>query len=110
MELTAKISKHNYLSFLWHATFLALAQSFMDVDTIMPAMVLESGGGALHIGILTAIMLGGSSLSQLLFLPYLNNKQFKKKYLLAAINVRVLSLFGMAVVLFYSMGRFLLLF
>lgn len=102
MELTPKISKHNYFSFLWHATFLALAQSFMDVDTIMPAMLLESGGSAFHVGILTAIMLGGSSLSQLLFLPYLNNKQFKKKYLVAAINIRVLSLVGMAILLYYS--------
>lgn len=104
MELTPKISKHNYLSFLWHATFLALAQSFMDVDTIMPAMLLESGGNAFHVGILTAIMLGGSSLTQLLFLPYLNNKQFKKKYLVGAINIRVLSLVGMAILLYYSIS------
>ncbi len=104
MELTKNISKHNYLSFLWHATFLALAQSFMDVDTIIPAMLLESGGNAIHVGILTAIMLGGSSFTQLLFLPYLNNKQYKKKYLLAAINIRVLSLVGMAILLFYSIS------
>ncbi|MDD3131723.1 MAG: hypothetical protein PHN94_07870, partial [Bacteroidales bacterium] len=61
MTLPKKISTHNFWSFLWHAGFLALAKNFMDVDTIIPAMLVEAGGGALHIGIMTAIMLGGSS-------------------------------------------------
>jgi hypothetical protein len=39
----------------------------MDVDTIIPAMLVESGRTALLIGLMTAIMAGGSSLTQLLF-------------------------------------------
>lgn len=74
----------------------------MDIDTIMPAMLIESGGTAVHVGVLTAIMLGGSSFSQLVYVPYLNNKKFKKRYLLAGINIRVLSLSGMALMLYYS--------
>lgn len=105
MTLPAKISSHNFYAFLWHAGFLALAQNFMDVDTIIPAMVIESGGGALHIGIMTAIMLGGSSFSQLLFAPYVSNKAFKKKFLLLGINVRVLSLFALGFILFYLRGN-----
>ncbi|MEE4178710.1 MAG: MFS transporter [Bacteroides sp.] len=105
MTLSPKISAHNFYAFLWHAGFLALAQNFMDVDTIIPAMVIESGGGALHIGIMTAIMLGGSSFSQLLFAPYVSNKAFKKKFLLLGINVRVLSLFALGFILFYLRGN-----
>ena len=78
MALTKKISTHNFKSFLWHATFLAFAKNFMDVDTIIPSMIVEAGGGAMHIGILTAIMMGGSSLTQLFFAPFVSNKTYKK--------------------------------
>lgn len=102
--LSKKISKHNFYSFLWHAAFLALAKNFMDVDTIIPAMIVEAGGGALHIGLMTAIMLGGSSITQLFFAPYLSNKNYKKKYLLLGINIRVLALFGLAALLLFLQG------
>ncbi|MBT3384377.1 MAG: MFS transporter [Prolixibacteraceae bacterium] len=100
MALTKKISNHNFRSFLWHATFLAFAKNFMDVDTIIPAMIVEAGGGAMHIGFLTAIMMGGSSFTQLFFAPYLSNKKYKKSYLLFAINTRVFALLGLGVLLF----------
>jgi len=100
MALTKKISTHNFRSFLFHATFLAFAKNFMDVDTIIPSMIVEAGGGAMQIGILTAIMMGGSSFMQLFFAPYLSNKPFKKKFLLAAINARVFALFGLGGLLF----------
>jgi MFS family permease len=101
MSVPAEISKHNFFAFLWHAGFLALAQNFMDVDTIVPSMVIESGGNAMHVGIMTAIMMGGSSFTQLFFAPYLSNKPFKKKYLLTGINIRILSIFALALLLFY---------
>ena len=101
MTIPSKISNHNFFAFLWHAGFLALAQNFMDVDTIIPAMIIESGGGAVHIGIMTAIMLGGASFSQLLFAPYVSNHAYKKKFLLLGINSRVLSLFALGVILFF---------
>ncbi len=105
MALTDKISNTNFYSFIWHASFLAFAQSFMDVDTIIPAMIIESGGGAMHIGIMTAIMLGGSSFTQLFFAPLLSNKPFKKKHLLFGINLRVISLISLAIILFYFMTQ-----
>ena len=104
MALTPKISKNNFRSFLWHASFLAFAQSFIDVDTVLPAMIIEAGGGAMQIGIMTAILLGGSSLTQLLFAPYLSNQEYKKKFLLLGINSRILSLAGLAVILYYMSG------
>lgn len=105
MELTKKISLHNFRAFLWHATFLAFAKNFMDVDTIIPAMIVEAGGNAMHIGIMTAIMMGGSSFTQLFFAPFVSNKHFKKKYLLLAINTRVLALLGLGVLLFLLTGN-----
>ena len=100
MTLPKNISNHNFWSFLWHAGFLALAKNFMDVDTIIPAMLVEAGGGAMHVGIMTAIMLGGASFTQLFFAPYLSNKSFKKKYLLAGINTRIFALAGLGGLLF----------
>ena len=104
-ELTESASRHNYWCFLWHAGFLALALSFMDVDTVMPSMVTEVGGGAFHIGLLVTIMLGGSSISQLLFASYLHNKRFKKRFLLLGINLRILALAGLAG-LFFALESF----
>lgn len=105
MALPSGISKHNFYAFLWHAGFLAFAQNFMDVDTVIPAMLIDSGGGAIHIGIMTAIMMGGSSFTQLFFAPYISNKPFKKKYLLLGINSRILSLFALGTVLFFVHGH-----
>ncbi len=103
-HLNASVSRHNFYSFLIHGIFLALAQSFMDIDTIIPSMLIESGGSSLHVGFLTAIMLGGSSFTQLFFSPYLQNKSFKKKYLLLGINSRIASLTGLSLLFFFFMS------
>ena len=102
MKLTPNISKRNFKSLLWHAGFLALAQVFMDVDTIVPAMLVDAGGNAVQIGILTAIMLGGSSFTQLVYAPFISNYHFKKKFLLLGINSRIFSLLGLGIILFFS--------
>lgn len=101
MTLTPKISKHNFYAFLWHAGFLAFAKNFMDVDTIIPSMIIESGGGSLHIGIMTVIILGGSRFTQLFFAPYQSNWPFKKKFMLIGINLRIISLFALGFILVY---------
>ena len=105
MVIDKKISTHNFYSFLWHAGFLAFAKNFMDVDTVIPSMMVEAGGGAIHIGILTAIMLGGSHFTQIFFAPYLSNKAFKKKYLLTAINTRIITLIALGILLFLLKGE-----
>ncbi len=97
-----KQSAINFKSFMWHSAFLALASNFMDVDTVIPSMLIKSGGSSLHLGLLTAIMLGGSSLFQLLFANYLSDKQYKKKFLLLGINLRVMALILMASLFFLS--------
>ena len=105
MTLPGKISTHNFRSFLWHAAFLAMAKNFMDVDTVIPAMLVEAGGGPIHIGIMTAIMLGGAQFMQLFFAPWLSNKTYKKNYLLFGINMRVLALAGLGALLFFIQGQ-----
>ena len=102
MELTEKVSRNNYFCFLWHASFLALTQNFMDVDTIIPAMMIDAGGTSLHIGLLTAILVGGGKLSQLLFAPFLSNKPYKKNLLLGGINARIISLAGIGLLFVLS--------
>jgi MFS family permease len=97
--LPKEISAHNFYSFIWHAAFLALAKNFIDIDTIIPSLLVEAGGGPIHIGILTTIMLGGSRFTQLFFAPYLSNKSFKKKYLLIGINTRVSVLIALGIIL-----------
>lgn len=104
MVLNGKISRHNYDAFLWHAVFLALAKNFMDVDTIMPAMMVDAGGKSVHVGFLTAILLGGERFGQIFFTPFLNNQVLKKGYLLGGINTRILALGGIAV-LFYFLSH-----
>ncbi len=102
MTLSNKISARNFNAFLWHAGFLALAKNFIDVDTVIPAMIIEAGGKAVHIGIMTAIMLGGASFTQIFFAPYISNISFKKKFLLIGINFRIVSLFFLGFILFHS--------
>ena len=103
MKLSPDISRHNYYAFLWHAFFLALAQNFIDVDTVIPAMLVEAGGNAIHIGIMTAIMLGGSSFTQLIFAPFISNYPYKKKFILLGINARIASLLCLGLMLYFSM-------
>ncbi|MGC9363536.1 MAG: MFS transporter [Fidelibacterota bacterium] len=104
MELTITTSKHNYHAFLWHAVFLALAINFMDVETIIPAMMVDAGASSFQLGMLTAIMLGGGKFAQLFFAPFLHNRSWKKPYLLTGINARILSLFAMAMLFCLSAG------
>ena len=104
MKLTQKISKQNFYSLLWHAGFLAFAKVFMDVDTIIPAMLLNAGGNAIQIGILTSIMLGGASITQLIYAPFISNYHFKKKFLLVGINSRIFALLGLGLMLYFSLS------
>ena len=64
--------------------------------------MIDSGGTSLHVGFLTGILVGGSKFAQLFFASWINNKSYKKGYLLLGINLRVLSLAGLAVVFFAS--------
>lgn len=100
--LTENNSRVNYRALLWHGIFLSLASNFMDVDTIIPSMVLNAGGNAVILGIVTTIMIGGSSLMQIVFAGFLSNRTHKKSMLLVGINLRVAALMFLALILFTS--------
>ncbi|MFW5712791.1 MAG: hypothetical protein ACOC2R_10010 [Spirochaetota bacterium] len=51
-------ASRNYFAFLWHAIFLSITITFTEVNSVIPAMILEVGGGEFHIGIVAAIMIG----------------------------------------------------
>jgi MFS family permease len=102
MTLSEKTSNHNFYAFLWHAAFLTFAQNFTDIDTIIPAMLVEAGGGPVHIGIMSAIMMGGAAFSQLFFAPSISNRPYKKGPLLIGINSRILSLFALGTMFLYT--------
>jgi hypothetical protein len=83
MELKVTHSVHlkrNWYAFIIHAFFLALTLNFIDMNTVVPSMVNSAGGTALHMGIISAIMIGGTKLMQLPF-AHLIQKQRKKKKL-----------------------------
>jgi len=92
--------KRNYFAFLLHALLLALTLNFIDVNTVVPNMLAELGANETHLGILSAIMIGGTSFMQLLFATLIIPLRKKKGALLVGIYLRVLSLFGLGLFLF----------
>ncbi len=94
-----QVTRRNFLAFLWHALFLALAINFSDVNTIIPTMLIRAGGTTIHLGILTAIMIGGTGFMQLFFAAFLANKPNKKPFLLTGIYLRVTALLSLGLLL-----------
>ncbi len=86
------MEKRNYFGFLWHAVFLSITITFTEVNTVIPAMILQIGGGELQVGIASAIMIGVPLIAQLNFSGFLHGRARKKPYMLLGINLRILSL------------------
>ena len=95
-------TQRNYYAFQWHAIFLALAMTFTEINTVLPALVLKVGGGAGLIGLLTAIMVGTPIIGQLLFASYLHMQPRKRGFLLLGIGLRVVALAAVALILLTS--------
>ncbi len=89
-------SQHNFRAFVWHAAWLGFTITFTEVNTVLPGLVVEAGGSQIHVGILTAIMVGAPMLTQLLFAGFLTPKPRKKIFLLLGIYLRVGALMGVA--------------
>ncbi len=86
------IQKRNFSAFLLHALFLALTLNLIDVNTVVPNMLAEAGGTAVHMGILSAIMIGGTKLMQLVFAGMIVPLKKKKPALLLGVYIRVSAL------------------
>ncbi|MDA3811054.1 MAG: MFS transporter [Spirochaetaceae bacterium] len=94
--------KQSYRGFLIHGIFLALTVTFTEVNSVLPALVLQIGGSEVHIGIITAIMIGLPLVSQLLFAPFVQSRRRKKKYLIGGLYARMFALFGIGMLLISS--------
>lgn len=94
-----QIQKRNYSAFLVHALFLALTMNFIDINTVVPNMLAESGASSLHMGILSSIMIGGTSFMQLIFAGIIYPLRRKKPALLAGIYLRVTALIVLGIFL-----------
>jgi MFS family permease len=103
-NVSVSVSKRNVKAFIWHGLFLALASQFMDVNTVIPSMLIKLGASTVHLGVLTAIMIGGASFMQLAFSFLLQNASFKKKHLLLGIYIRILMLLALGALFYYSSG------
>ncbi|ABR31563.1 MFS transporter [Thermosipho melanesiensis] len=101
--------KRNFYAFIWHAIFLAFASSFIEINTVIPSLVLKAGGSEIIIGLVTAITVGIPLLAQLLFASILVSKPLKKPYLLTGIYLRIFSLFLIALVLASNLSNKLIL-
>ncbi len=89
----------NYRAFMLHALFLSLTMSFIDVNTVAPAMLSESGATTFHLGLLTAIMVGFGSFMQLLFATFIMGLKHKKPAILGGIYLRVAALASLGIFL-----------
>lgn len=92
--------RRNFSAFVWHATWLSVTSAFTEINTVLPSLILMVGGREIHVGVLTAIMVGTPFLTQLLFAAFLGNKRRKKPFLLLGIYLRVFALAGSAWTLF----------
>lgn len=97
-----KKQKQSYKGFLIHGIFLALTVTFTEVNSVLPALVLQIGGSEIHIGVITAIMIGLPLVSQLIFAPFVQSRTRKKVYLLAGLYARMAALFGIGMLLISS--------
>jgi MFS family permease len=101
--------KRNFNAFIWHAVFLAIASSFIEINTVIPSLILKAGGGEIVLGIVTAINVGVPLLAQLLFASFLVSKKRKKPYLLTGIYLRIFSLLSIGLILTSQLSSTLLL-
>jgi len=102
MDKTSIEEKQSYRGFLIHGIFLALTVTFTEVNSVLPALILQVGGSEIHIGVITAIMIGLPLVSQLLFAPFVQSRPRKKKYLIGGLYTRMIALFGIGMLLISS--------
>ena len=98
MEFNTKPQNYKiiYFSFIWHAFFLALTKSMLDLNTVFPSLVSELTESKFIFGILYSIMLGVPLIFNIVFSHYLKSAKYKKKFLLIGIYLRSFAFLGMA--------------
>jgi MFS family permease len=86
-----------YTVVIWHAFFLALTMSMLDLNTVLPSLISELTESKILFGVMYSVMLGAPMIFNLVFSHYLKTCRYKKKFLMLGIYLRSLSFLGMAV-------------
>lgn len=86
----------NLFGFWWHAFFFSMTYAFTDYNTVLPSLILKSGGAFIHIGLLTFISIGFPLVFQIIFTSFISKSRSKKKFLLVGIHLRIFALAGIA--------------
>lgn len=100
--LRMNTARRNYHAFIWHALFLAVTITFTEVNTVIPALILQIGGSEIHVGIVSAIMIGVPLVSKLHFAAYLSRKSRKRPSLITGITLRIIALALIGFTLMYA--------
>ncbi|MEA3340612.1 MAG: MFS transporter [Chloroflexota bacterium] len=79
----------NFFAFLIDYASFGLAFTFIDVSTVMPALIGQLTDSAPIIGLVSTVFTGGWLLPQLAAARHINDKPLKKPYLLAGLGGRV---------------------
>lgn len=93
--------KRTYFAFIWHAFFLALTLSMLDLNTVFPSLISELTESKIIFGFLYSIMLGVPLIFNLIFSHYLKTHRFKKKFLLLGIYLRAFAFLGMSIFTYF---------
>ncbi len=88
-------------AFWWHMAFLSLASTMINVNTVIPAYLEHLYHSSFLIGVVSSILLGLPSITQLFFANFLKTKKFKKPYLMGGILTRAFAIFLLALTTFY---------
>lgn len=90
------MKNRNYTGFLWHTIFLSLTTTFTEVNTVIPSLMLSIGGSSIHVGIVSAIVIGLPVVTKLFFSSFLSSRKKKRPYLLLGVYLRSIALISIA--------------
>ncbi len=83
--------KRNFFGGLWHGGFLALGNSMTQPQTVLAGFISDLTGSTVWVGGLTTVLSIAQVIPQVFAPRYIEPKQRKMPYLLAAIYIRVFS-------------------
>ncbi len=88
-------------AFWWHMAFLSFASTMINANTVIPAYLEKLYNSSFLIGIVSSILLGLPSITQLFFANFLKTRKFKKPYLMGGILTRAFAIFLLALTTFF---------
>ncbi len=89
------------LAFWWHMAFLSFASTLINVNTVIPSYLDKLYHSSLLIGIVSSILLGLPSITQLFFANFLKTRRYKKPFLMVGILTRAFAIFLLSMTAFY---------